>query len=222
LNRRSFNSKTDFLYSNPTLCTTSTFRAKLIELLTPVAVLPASVKIGKYERMKLWTIGHSTRSSEDLQTLLKANSIRALVDVRSFPGSRRNPQFNRSQLECALEASGIEYHHLPNLGGLRTPSPSSRNTGLKNPSFRGYADHMESQEFEKGIDELLKLAEREVAVIMCAEALWWNCHRSMISDYLKSIDFEVIHILDTGTQPHSYSEGARIVEGRLTYRGLFD
>jgi uncharacterized protein (DUF488 family) len=172
--------------------------------------------------MKLWTIGHSTRSIEDLQLLLKANSIRALIDVRSFPGSRRNPQFNRKELERTLEVSGFDYHHLPNLGGLRTPSPSSRNTGLKNPSFRGYADHMESEDFRKGIDELLKLAERKETVIMCAEALWWNCHRSLISDYLQSIDVDVIHILDAGTQPHSYSEGARIIEGRLTYRGLFD
>lgn len=171
---------------------------------------------------RVWTIGHSTRSATDFNQLLKAHGIAALVDVRSFPGSRRYPHFNRPELSCSLEAAGITYVHNPKLGGRRKPTNNSKNTAWQNASFRAYADHMESQEFKEGIEELLELASRETTAIMCAEALWWRCHRSLIADFLKASGVEVIHILDAKkTEVHPYTAAARIVEGRLSYEGLF-
>jgi len=169
----------------------------------------------------VWTIGHSTRSSDEFQQLLLSNGIGTLVDVRSYPGSRRYPQFNRARLERELPIAGIDYHHLPSLGGRRKPQPTSINTAWQNASFRAYADHMESNEFKEGIRDLLALARAGRTVIMCAEAVWWSCHRSLISDYLKASGVEVIHIINaTHLQPHPYTSAARIVEGQLSYRGL--
>lgn len=171
---------------------------------------------------QLWTIGHSTRSAADFNELLKSHGIAALVDVRSFPGSRRYPHFNRPELSSNLEAAGILYVHNPKLGGRRKPSLNSKNTAWQNASFRAYADHMESQEFKQGIEALLELASREATAIMCAEALWWRCHRSLIADFLKATGVDVIHILDAKkTEVHPYTAAARIVEGRLSYEGLF-
>lgn len=170
----------------------------------------------------LWTIGHSTRSATDFNELLRAHGIAALVDVRSFPGSRRYPHFNRPELSSNLEATGIIYVHNPKLGGRRKPSANSKNTAWQNASFRAYADHMESREFKEGIEELLELASKAATAIMCAEALWWRCHRSLIADYLKASGVAVIHILDAKkTEVHPYTAAARIVEGRLSYEGLF-
>jgi uncharacterized protein (DUF488 family) len=169
----------------------------------------------------IWTIGHSTRSSEEFNEILLAHKIAALVDVRSFPGSRRYPHFNKPELSRALELVEILYRHAPRLGGRRRPSPDSKNTAWQNASFRAYADHMESEEFQQGIDELLELAGEKRTAIMCAESLWWRCHRSLISDFLKARGFEVIHILDAKkTEVHPYTSAARIVEGRLSYEGL--
>ena len=171
---------------------------------------------------KIWTVGHSTRSATDFNELLKAHGIAALVDVRSFPGSRRYPHFNRQELSSSLAAAGILYLHNPKLGGRRKPSPISKNTAWQNASFRAYADHMDSEEFNEGIEELLELARKEATAIMCAEALWWRCHRSLIADFLKASGVEVIHILDAKkTETHPYTAAARIVEGRLSYEGLF-
>jgi uncharacterized protein (DUF488 family) len=173
-------------------------------------------------KARVWTVGHSTRSADEFNQILNAHQIGALVDVRSFPGSRRYPHFNKPELAKALEDNAIQYVHNPQLGGRRRPTPNSKNTAWKNPSFRAYADHMDSEEFQEGIEALLELARGKRTAIMCAEALWWRCHRSMISDYLKADGIEVIHILDDKhTQLHPYTAAARIVEGRLSYEGLF-
>jgi uncharacterized protein (DUF488 family) len=166
-------------------------------------------------------VGHSTRSSEEFTDILLAHQIGALVDVRSFPGSRRYPHFNKPELARALAAAGIQYFHSPRLGGRRRPSPDSKNTAWQNASFRAYADHMDTEEFRQGIDELVELAAAKRTAIMCAESLWWRCHRSLISDFLKARGFEVIHILDAKkTEEHPYTTAARIVDGRLAYEGL--
>jgi uncharacterized protein (DUF488 family) len=169
----------------------------------------------------VWTVGHSTRSAEEFVQILKAHEIEALVDVRSFPGSRRYPQFNRAALAESLRQAGIEYRHEPRLGGRRTPRAESHNTAWKNASFRAYADHMESEEFRKGVKDLLERAGTARVAVMCAESLWWRCHRSLISDYLKAAGHTVIHILDQNkTEEHPFTSAARIVDGNLSYRGL--
>jgi uncharacterized protein (DUF488 family) len=169
--------------------------------------------------MKIWTIGHSTRSIDDFISLLKKNEITLLADVRSLPGSKRYPQFNKDGLEQSLNAHGIRYEHFPELGGRRKPNADSRNTAWRNASFRGYADYMETEEFHKGVERLLAVAgEAGPAAIMCAEAVWWRCHRSLISDYLKACEIEVMHILDANKiEPHSFTSAAHIVKGQLSY-----
>jgi uncharacterized protein (DUF488 family) len=168
---------------------------------------------------RIWTIGHSTRTIDDFISLLEENEIKLLADVRSLPGSKRYPQFNREALAESLNARGIRYEHFRELGGRRKTKPDSRNTAWRNASFRGYADHMETEEFRKGIERLLALAgEVGSAAIMCAEAVWWRCHRSLISDYLKSRGIEVLHILDANkVEPHPFTSAARIVDGKLSY-----
>ena len=171
--------------------------------------------------LSVWTVGHSTRSAEEFKEILLAQQMEALVDVRSFPGSRRYPHFNKPELARQLESMGLLYLHLPPLGGRRRPSPNSKNTAWKNSSFRAYADHMESEEFQEGIETLLELAQTKRTTVMCAEALWWRCHRSLIADFLKAKDVTVIHIIDARkTEIHPYTSAARIVDGRLSYEGL--
>lgn len=170
---------------------------------------------------RIWSVGHSTRSTEEFNEILLVNKIGALVDVRSFPGSRRYPHFNKPDLARALAANGILYSHNLKLGGRRRPSPQSKNTAWKSASFRAYADHMESEEFQEGIQDLLELASEKRTAVMCAEALWWRCHRSLIADFLKAKDVEVIHILDAKhTETHPYTAAARILDGHLSYAGL--
>jgi uncharacterized protein (DUF488 family) len=170
--------------------------------------------------MRLWTIGHSTRKIEHFISLLEENGIKLVVDVRGLPGSKRYPQFNKEALAQSLRERGIRYEHLPELGGRRKPRPDSRNTAWRNASFRGYADYMETDEFHKGIERLVDLASKVgPAAIMCAEAVWWRCHRALISDYLKVRGIEVIHIVDANkTEPHPYTSAARIVSGELNYK----
>ena len=170
---------------------------------------------------EIFTVGHSTRSGEEFAQILTTHGVQVLVDVRSFPGSRRLPQFNRAALAESLEKVGIEYRHEPRLGGRRTPRKDSHNTAWKNASFRAYADHMETAEFRKGVEDLLELARERRVAFMCAEALWWRCHRSLISDYLKAAGHTVIHIIDQSkTEEHPFTSAARIVDGQLSYRGL--
>jgi uncharacterized protein (DUF488 family) len=169
--------------------------------------------------MDLWTIGHSTRSIGEFMDLLRANGIEVVADVRRFPGSRRHPHFGQAALGASLALKCIEYFHLPELGGRRPASPDSINTAWRNEAFRGYADFMGTREFESGIDRLLSLAQERRTAIMCAEALWWQCHRSLIADHLKAAGHTVWHILGTNkAQLHSFSGAARILNGRLSYR----
>ena len=171
---------------------------------------------------RIWTVGHSTREAEKFNQILKAHEIEVLVDVRSFPGSRRYPQFNKEELKQSLASVELEYHHLPALGGRRRPNPESKNTAWKNASFRAYADHLESEEFKQGINELEELARSRRTAFMCAEALWWRCHRSLIADYLKAKGWEVVHIGgEQQVEMHPYTSAARIVKGKLSYEGLF-
>jgi uncharacterized protein (DUF488 family) len=170
----------------------------------------------------VWTIGHSTRAAEDFIQILKAHHIEMLVDVRSFPASRRFPHFNSAQLAESLSEHNITYRHVPALGGRRRPTAASRNTAWRNSSFRAYADHMETAEFKQGIDDLRKLASENKTAIMCAEALWWRCHRSLIADHLKALGATVIHISDEKQAvEHPFTSAARIVRGQLSYEGLF-
>jgi uncharacterized protein (DUF488 family) len=171
--------------------------------------------------LPVWTIGHSTREADELVQLLAENEIEALVDVRSYPSSRRLPHFNREQLALFLRQRGIEYRHIPRLGGRRKPNPNSKNIAWTNASFRAYADYMETEEFEAGVRELLEVVGEKRTAIMCAEALWWRCHRSLISDYLKSIGVTVTHILgERKLEDHPYTSAASILGGRLSYEGL--
>jgi uncharacterized protein (DUF488 family) len=170
--------------------------------------------------MALYTIGHSTRSFDELVDLLRASGVEVLADVRTVPRSRRVPHFDRPALAERLPEQGLEYRHLPALGGLRRPRPDSVNTGWRNEAFRGYADHMASDEFRSALEGLIALArERDVAV-MCAEAVPWRCHRSLIADAVVTRGLPVLHILGRGqVQPHAVTPFARVEDGRITYPG---
>ena len=166
----------------------------------------------------VWTLGHSTRPLPEFLELLARFRIEALADVRRFPGSRRHPQFAEAALRKTLTDEGLEYRWMPQLGGRRRPRPDSPHTAWRNASFRGYADHMDSTEFARALDELMDLARRRRTAIMCAELLWWRCHRALISDALRVRGFEVLHILDDSTPVvHPFTPAARIVDGRLSY-----
>jgi uncharacterized protein (DUF488 family) len=174
-------------------------------------------------QLELWAIGHSTRPIEELIAALRSFQIKILVDVRSFPGSRRYPQFNREQLKVSLAEEGIEYLHLPELGGRRNARPDSLNMAWRNKMFRGYADYMETDDFHAGIARLMEVAKTGRTAIMCAEAVWWRCHRSLISDYLKAKGVEVRHIMAAGkSEVHPFTSAARIVNGELSYRGILE
>jgi uncharacterized protein (DUF488 family) len=169
------------------------------------------------DRDKLFTIGHSTRPLADFLELLAREGVTHLVDVRAFPASRRYPHFNAPELEKSLIASGIEYSHAPDLGGRRKPRKDSRNTEWRNDGFRGYADYMETPRFEGALDDLLRVAKEQRTVIMCAEAVPWRCHRSLISDAATARGVSVWHILDAGAQEHRLTSFARIDHGRIRY-----
>jgi uncharacterized protein (DUF488 family) len=171
------------------------------------------------EVTKIWTIGHSSRTIEEFIGALQANEIKLVADVRLLPGSKRYPQFNKEELAKSLNEQGIEYEHFPQLGGRRKARKDSRNTAWRNESFRGYADHLETAEFASAIARLREMAVRNGATaIMCAEVVWWRCHRSLISDYLKAAGVEVIHIVDARTlQLHPFTSAAKIVNGKLDY-----
>lgn len=167
----------------------------------------------------VWTIGHSTRPLDEFLGLLAENGIHALVDVRAFPGSRKHPQYKKENLEASLPAAGIEYAHLPELGGRRKPREDSPNTAWRHPSFRAYADYMETPEFRRAVRRLEEIAATRRACVMCSEAVWWRCHRSLIADWLKSRSWDVRHIVGPGSvKEHPYTQPARIVDGALTYR----
>jgi uncharacterized protein (DUF488 family) len=169
----------------------------------------------------LFTIGHSTRALEDLIASLQAHQIETLVDIRAFPMSRRLPQFNRDSLEQTLPGAQIRYVWMKALGGYRKAIlEDSPNIGLRNQSFRNYADYMLTPAFERAIAELLALAEQSRTAYMCAERVYFRCHRMLVSDWLIAHGNEVLHIDGTGpTMPHKLSNEARMVDGRLLYRG---
>ncbi len=169
----------------------------------------------------LYTIGHSTRTIDELTDALKAHGIKTLVDIRAFPMSRRLPHFNRESLEKTLPAAGIEYRWLPALGGHRKKvRDDSPHLALRNDSFRNYADYMLTEEFQQGVQELLRLAEQSRTAYMCAERVYFRCHRMLVSDWLVAHGHEVLHIDGTGpVKAHKLMPEARLVEGELVYRG---
>ena len=170
--------------------------------------------------LSIWTVGHSTHPIDEFIRIVQSAGIRQLVDVRTIPRSRRNPQFNRENLPESLKASGIAYKHMPRLGGLRQPRPDSINRGWRNASFRGYADYMQAPEFRSGLQTLLEAAAHEPTAIMCAESVPWRCHRSLISDALLARGIEVLDILSASSvKPHALTAFARIEGDEVTYPG---
>ena len=166
----------------------------------------------------LWTIGHSTHPWETFVRLLQEAGIEAVVDVRLLAGSRRHPQFNNDAMAEALPQAGIRYVPMRDLGGRRRPRPDSHNTAWRHPAFRGYADYMETAGYRQARERLAELAQRERTAVMCAEAVWWQCHRSLISDDFKADGWTVLHLQSAGgAKEHPYTGAARIVDGRLDY-----
>ena len=177
--------------------------------------------------VRLYTVGHSTRSDEELLELLERFDVSLLVDIRTVPRSRRNPQFNVDVLPGTLRARGLSYVHLPSLGGLRRARPDSVNTAWRNASFQGYADHMQTEEFEGGLSELqgaltdaATAARAGIGALMCAEAVPWRCHRSLVADVLTARGAVVEHILSAGrAQPHRMTPFARVSGANVSYPG---
>jgi uncharacterized protein (DUF488 family) len=169
----------------------------------------------------LYTIGHSTRTFDELVDALRAHSIATLIDIRSFPMSRRMPHFNRESLEKTLPEAGIRYIWMKELGGRRKKiRDDSPNVALRNVSFRNYADYMLTSEFQQGVAQLIHLAEQSRTVYMCAERVYFQCHRMLVSDWLAAHGHEVLHIDTTGpTKPHNLLPEARMIDGELIYRG---
>jgi uncharacterized protein (DUF488 family) len=166
----------------------------------------------------IWTIGHSTRSGEDFRRVLQQHAIELVADVRRFPGSRRLPQFASETLERDLEIAGIGYRWLPALGGRRRVTSGSANTAWRNASFQAYADHLATEEFAEGLEELLMLANGLRTAVMCAEMLWWRCHRRLIADVLTYLGYQVLHIADEkAASLHRITPPARISRGVLRY-----
>lgn len=166
----------------------------------------------------IWTIGHSTRTLVDFISMLHSFKIELIADIRSYPGSRKFPQFNKEALEISLPENNIQYIHLRDLGGRRKVHPDSKNTAWRHIAFRGYADYMETVSFKEGINELEKIAMKQRTAYMCSEAVWWRCHRSMVSDYLKVHGWKVMHIMAIGKEDeHPYTSPARIVNEELSY-----
>jgi len=172
----------------------------------------------KHHPVTVWTIGHSTRSADDFIALLQTHGIRQLVDVRTIPRSRHNPQFAKEELEASLREAGIHYMHMAALGGLRHARRDSINTAWRNASFRGYADYMQTPEFEEALEELIRLGKEKPTAIMCAEAVPWRCHRSLVADALvaRGVNSEEI-ASQTSTRPHTLTPWARVQGKKVTY-----
>lgn len=179
------------------------------------------------EEKQIWTIGHSTHSIEKFLEMLKSFDIQLLADIRSLPGSKRYPHFNSDTLSAALAENKIGYIHLKDLGGRRKPRSDSQNTAWRVEAFRGYADYMETDDFRKSVTQLEEMARKQRVVYMCAEAVWWRCHRSLVSDYFKHAGWKVMHIMDVAkAEEHPYTSPASIEENKLVYHkksppGLF-
>ena len=169
----------------------------------------------------IYTIGHSTHPADTFLTLLATHGIKQLADIRTAPVSRRHPHFGKERLEAFLAQHHVRYEHFPGLGGLRTPRRDSVNTGWRHAGFRGYADHMQTPEFQRAIEKLEEFAAVAPTTVMCAEAVWWQCHRRLLSDALLVRGVPVRHIMSAGpAKPHELSEFAREQDGTLIYPGL--
>jgi uncharacterized protein (DUF488 family) len=171
--------------------------------------------------MTIYTVGHSTRPVADFIALLKAHGVGHLVDIRSIPRSRRHPHFSGDALSASLREAGIVYVHSAALGGRRRPRLDSRNTAWRVEGFRGYADYMETEAFRRALAELIAAARDTPTAIMCAEALWWQCHRQLVADALVASNIEVRHIASVSAAPvHRLTDFAQAEDGLVTYRGL--
>ena len=170
--------------------------------------------------MRIWSVGHGARPVEDLLAVLRDAGVKDLADIRSVPGSRRHPQFGQASLRASLATSGIEYVHLRGLGGRRDTLADSPHTALRVDAFRGYADHMASEEFQRDLAVLEERGRRTTTAFMCAETKWEECHRRMLADVLTIRGWDVVHLGGAGTsEPHRMSEVARLVKGALVYDG---
>ena len=168
----------------------------------------------------MWTVGHSTRSLDELTALVRAHGIDLIADVRKIPRSRRHPHFDIETLPAALAAASLGYVHLPGLGGRRRERPDSRNRAWRNPSFRAYADYMQTEAFAAALDRLLALDDAHRVAIMCAEAVWWRCHRQLIADAVVARGRPVWHILSPErAEPHRLHAFAQVEAGTVTYPG---
>ena len=169
----------------------------------------------------IFTIGHSTHPLDEFVAILKSFSIALVADIRNFPGSKRFPHFNKESLEMSLQKNGIGYVHFKDLGGRKKPVADSINTRWRNTAFRGYADYMETDAFKKSVSLLQEMARKDSVAYMCAEAVWWSCHRALVSDYLKIRGWKVMHIMGIGkADEHPFTSAARIVDGQLRYDEL--
>ncbi len=170
------------------------------------------------ESLVVWTIGHSSRPLETFLALLKGEDVEQVADVRRYAGSRAHPHFNPEPLARSLREDGIQYVPFPELGGRRVPNPASVNTVWRNAAFRAYADYMETEGFRTGFARLVQVATEGRTAILCAEAVWWRCHRSLIADALKAAGVRVLHIMDGGKlSEHPYTSAAQVVDGQLYY-----
>jgi uncharacterized protein (DUF488 family) len=168
----------------------------------------------------IYSVGHGTRPIEEFVDILRAAGVKALTDIRSAPGSRRHPQFGQAALAASLEDAGIDYVHLRGLGGRRDAVPDSPHVALRVDAFRGYADHMSSAEFAADYGRLGAIAREKATAFMCAETLWWRCHRRLLSDQLAIDGWDVVHLLARGkSEPHRLWDVARVIDGRLIYDG---
>jgi uncharacterized protein (DUF488 family) len=175
------------------------------------------------DELQIFTIGHSSHPMDRFLDLLQQHGIEALVDIRRFPGSRQHPHFSRENLAVSLADEDIEYHWLEALGGRRhrkKTDPPSPNSGLRDQSFRSYADYMATDGFQQGVAKLLAIAGNRRTAIMCAEGLYWQCHRRLVSDYLLANGVSVQHIFPScEVKPHMLTSGAEIADGTVTYPG---
>jgi uncharacterized protein (DUF488 family) len=187
-------------------------------MIITIALISAATQSLKMKQKIIYTIGHSTHSIEEFVAMLQSFQIELLADIRSYPGSRKYPHFNKETLPDYLAQHKIEYIHLRDLGGRRKVNPESCNTGWRVAAFRGYADYMDTDNFKKAVKELEQIASEKRVAYMCAEAVWWRCHRSLVSDYLKHNGWTVLHIMAVGkSTEHPYTAPAKIKEGKLVY-----
>lgn len=181
---------------------------------------PSGDAVFHTERVRIWTVGHGTRTIDEFVSVLREAGVVTLVDIRTFPGSRRHPQFGQATLRDSLGAAGVAYMHLRGLGGRRDGTAGSPHTALRVAAFRAYADHMATREFQDDLARLEAVAGVTATAYMCAETLWWRCHRRMLSDLLAVRGWEVVHLLAAGTsEPHRLWDVARVVDGALVYDG---